>query len=439
MGNRERFVMHEGNEGLFRMVKMSLLSTKMGEPFHFHVEGLRGTGKTTVIRAVKSSLPRIKRIKGCIYNCDPLHPHCPYHVALPLEEIAEIGWEEVPMPFIEVSHSAKIGTICGSIDLEKLTHCDRPGAEILPGAIPRAHRGILFIDEINRLADTSPEIVDILLDVMGTKPGRLKIEEVGIHAVEIPVNLSVWAASNPDEDPGPLSSIRRQLSDRFDCLIKVERPQKKETVFSILKGENQTNYDDFLNCLKENTQLPIIPDSLIEIAAGIYIDSNLESIRGIEALCKGAVLNAAIEGKQIADIHDFEKVAFFALGHRTDIRNLAAVIQQLQQVSVLDQPGKSSGGKINNEMQHILDKHEKEVRAERKDKNTMFHWAAQLFPRFFHCCTNGESIGSKIEGQGREEVFLAPPREKAVRISSLPPSELIKNKEELDEIDRRAR
>ena len=71
------------------------------------------------------------------------------------------------------------------------------------GTIPKAHRGIVFIDEINRIADTSPEIVDLLLDVMGTKPGRIQIEEAGLPVTEIPVQVTVWAASNQMRIPAP--------------------------------------------------------------------------------------------------------------------------------------------------------------------------------------------------------------------------------------------
>jgi hypothetical protein len=191
---------HTGNTTLFLAVEMSLISVLQGLPFHIHAEGLRGTGKTTIMRSVKQILPKITRIKGCLYNCDPDNPHCPQHSKLTAEEIAEIGTEEIPIPFLEISHSAKIGTVAGTIDLSKLTNPTKPEAALLPGIIPQAHRGIIFVDEINRLADTSPEITDVLLDAMGTKPGRVQIEETGLPLVEVPVSASVWAASNPDED-----------------------------------------------------------------------------------------------------------------------------------------------------------------------------------------------------------------------------------------------
>ena len=187
-------VRHNGNESLFLAVEMSLVSTLAGIPLHIHAEGLRGTGKTTVMRWARKSMPGITRIGGCAYHCDPKSPRCPDH-----RNGGPWTAEEVPMPFVEVGHGAKLGTILGSIDLSRLTGSSGPKAVLLPGSIPMANRGIVFIDEVNRLAETAPEITDVMLSVMGTKPGLVKIEEVGLPACEIEVSASVWAASNPEE------------------------------------------------------------------------------------------------------------------------------------------------------------------------------------------------------------------------------------------------
>ena len=202
MKHYNQLIRHSGNNDLFRAVEMSIVALSNGIPLHIHAEGLRGTGKTTIMRSIKELLPPILRIKNCIYNCNPDLPHCPEHHHLSPQEITSIGTEVVPCPFLEISHAAKIGTVVGSIDLSKLTSVQAIAA-ILPGTIPQAYRGIIFIDEINRLADASPELADVLLDVMGTKPGHIQIEEVGLPIVELPVSVTIWAASNPDEEPGP--------------------------------------------------------------------------------------------------------------------------------------------------------------------------------------------------------------------------------------------
>jgi magnesium chelatase subunit I len=176
MKHYNQLVRHSGNSQLFQAVELSATAMAGGHPFHIHAEGLRGTGKTTILRAAGTILPPITRIKHCIYNCDPAKPHCPEHRYLSATELAQAGTEEVPRPFLEISHAAKIGTVVGSIDLGKLVDRVRPAAALMPGSILRAHRGVLFIDEINRLADTAPELADVLLDVMGTKPGRVQVE-----------------------------------------------------------------------------------------------------------------------------------------------------------------------------------------------------------------------------------------------------------------------
>ena len=145
---------HQGNESLFTAVEMSLISSLAGVPLHIHAEGLRGTGKTTVMRWAKTVVPTITRYKGCPYHCHPDRPHCPLHSGAGSPSADMI--EEVPMPFTEIGHGAKLGTILGSIDLEKLTDPNSPKAAVLPGTIPMANRGVIFIDEVNRLAETAP-------------------------------------------------------------------------------------------------------------------------------------------------------------------------------------------------------------------------------------------------------------------------------------------
>lgn len=336
---------YEGNEALFDLVMMSIVSSYAGEPLHIHAEGLRGTGKTTIMRAARGILPNIKRIRSCVYNCDPARPHCPIHRDMSPDEIAQLGEEEIPMPFLEISHSAKIGTIAGSIDLARLTDCAHPEAQLLPGTIPQAHRGIIFIDEINRLADTSPEITDILLDVMGNKPGHLQIEEAGLPVVDIQVNVSVWAASNPDEDPGSLEEIRRQLSDRFDMVCYMGRPTSVDILAQMLKENSHThkinrskemndqadlskNETYRQNIIKwaQNYQKADLPDFLRNYIARLYVKHNLESIRAIEAMQQGAILYSTIKNRDQAIISDITHMIPQVLKHRVDGDTLIKIV-----------------------------------------------------------------------------------------------------------------
>ena len=69
--NNMELISHDGNMAFIKSLKMSVLSIKNGIPTHIHAQGLRGTGKTTIIRSMKHFLPEILRIKGCQYNCHP--------------------------------------------------------------------------------------------------------------------------------------------------------------------------------------------------------------------------------------------------------------------------------------------------------------------------------------------------------------------------------
>jgi magnesium chelatase subunit I len=317
-------VVHEGNQSLVDALEMSVLSLIAGRPIHVHVEGLRGTGKTTVVRAMKSILPSIERIAGCAYNCEPTNPHCPIHRNMESGDLSVLGTEYVSIPFLEISHAAKLGTVVGSIDLARVVDPNQPEVALLPGAIPRAYRGIIFVDEINRLADTSPELTDVLLDVMGTKPGRLQVEETGLPTFTLPVMCCVWAASNPDEEPGALEDIRRQLSDRFDFVVNMGRPQNHDAVKRILSGYTKEEESIWLQHggsvpqKADVLQRISLPDDLSSLLAELYVGFGIESLRAVEAISLGARARAAMNLRTKVLLDDIRGVLAITLRHRVD-------------------------------------------------------------------------------------------------------------------------
>lgn len=363
-------IRHPGNDSLFKAVEMSIVSTLRGQPFHLHVEGGRGTGKTTVIRSARAVLPAIERVKGCIYNCDPHRPHCPTHRSMDPAELGNIGTEWIRMPFLEISPSAKIGTVVGSIDLEKMTNGGSPEVALLPGTIPQAHRGIIFVDEINRLSDVAPELADVLLDVMGTKPGRIQIEETGLPRVEMPVTVTVWSASNPDEEPGPLEEIRRQLSDRFDVVVKMRRPNRLETVQAILemfeqeiglnreKTSGETDFiqraskkGDELSAAAGRLETVEIPEPIRTLIAKLYLEFSLESFRGIEAILYGSKLVATISGRNGVRVEDLVFLIPLALSHRVEPQLIPRILTFVENWdkdrSVVAGSGSETAGRVN--------------------------------------------------------------------------------------------
>lgn len=398
-------VKHEGNALLFAAVEISIVSSLAGRPMHVHAEGVRGTGKTTIFRSAAGILPTIERIAECEQNCRVWTPHCPAHRDLPTSDLSGLASERIRMPFREISHSAKLGTVVGSIDLAQVMDRDKPHAALLPGTIPKSNRGILFVDEVNRLADTSPELTDVLLDVMGTRPGRVQIEEAGLPVVSMPVEISVWAASNPDEDPGPLEDVRRQLSDRFDLSVEMGRTSQASMIRRILE------YDEFVDprahmrrlgngldigsveCSDRLKASPIcacrtridpqdagelpeaagsqasmcgsmasgswpgrltaaallapkveFSDDLLELLASIYVDFDIESIRAMESARSAARCRAALAGRSCVSMEDIRVVLPLALRHRVDVATLANILRYVDALQEKSGHGHSRPG-----------------------------------------------------------------------------------------------
>ena len=328
-------IRHEGNDDLFFAIEISVISQLAGFPLHFHAEGVRGTGKTTILRAARPQLPHIEEVEGCLYHCRLDRPHCPHHREG--IETNSVSRQQRTMPFLEMSHAAKLGTVVGSIDLARLTDPTCPEAALLPGTVPQANRGILLVDEINRLAETAPDLADVLLSAMGTKPGRIQIEESGLPVVELPVEVSVWAASNPDEEPGPLEDVRRQLADRFDMVVPVRRPQDVQSVRKILAktsrlvadGERVLGNERPPWYLADSLGDVTLPEPMEELIARIYIDYRLESLRAAEAMAHTARLAALVRGASEVHPEDLERVAPLVLRHRVDAAVLKQILREL--------------------------------------------------------------------------------------------------------------
>ena len=168
---------------------------------------------------------------------------------------------------------------------------------------------------------TAPEITDVLLSVMGTKPGRVKIEEVGLPACEIDIASSVWAASNPDEDPGPLEDIRKQLADRFDLVVPVQRPSDAaivERLLSRMPSEGASRMAELAEKALTLGQITV-PPAIVKYMAQLYVQRNVESLRAIEALELSSRLRATLEGRFEVSFDDVLSVIPLVLRHRLSL------------------------------------------------------------------------------------------------------------------------
>jgi magnesium chelatase subunit I len=122
------------------------------------VFGDRGTGKSTAIRALAALMPKMQVVAGCPYNCDPDVPQAMLCESCRAQ--AKLAVRSVPVPVVDLPLGATEDRVIGALDLEKALTRGEKGFE--PGLLARAHRGFLYIDEVNLLED---HLVDALLDV----------------------------------------------------------------------------------------------------------------------------------------------------------------------------------------------------------------------------------------------------------------------------------
>src|SRR3954447_18050001 len=173
------------------------------------VRGEKGTAKSTIVRALAAVLPPIEVIAGDRFSTDPresspLSPDGPFE--------ADAATETRPVRLVELPVGATEDRVLGSLHLERALSEGR--AEYEPGLLAKAHRGILYVDEVNLLHDP---LVDLLLDAAAM--GRSTVERDGV-SVEHAARFVLVGTMNPEE-----GELRPQLLDRFGLTVEVAAPR----------------------------------------------------------------------------------------------------------------------------------------------------------------------------------------------------------------------
>ncbi|AKH81718.1 magnesium chelatase [Streptomyces sp. CNQ-509] len=169
------------------------------------VRGEKGTAKSTAVRALAALLPEVAVVPGCRFSCDPAAPDagCPDG---PHEAARPRGVRAARM--VELPVGASEDRLAGALDIERALAEGRKTFE--PGLLAEAHRGVLYVDEVNLLHD---HLVDLLLDAAAMGANYVEREGVSVrHAAR----FLLVGTMNPEE-----GELRPQLLDRFGLTVEV--------------------------------------------------------------------------------------------------------------------------------------------------------------------------------------------------------------------------
>ncbi|MBW2219712.1 MAG: magnesium chelatase subunit D family protein [Deltaproteobacteria bacterium] len=175
------------------------------------IRGQKGTAKSTAARALARLLPPINVSGNCLCGCDPDAPimqlctDCRERMS----ENSNLDKTTASVPFVTLPANATEDNLVGSMDFEYALKSGRTCFQ--PGLFAKAHRGFLYVDEVNLLDD---HLVDLVLDVASS--GVNVVERDGI-SYSHPSRFVLIGTMNPEE-----GELRPQFLDRFGLCVTAE-------------------------------------------------------------------------------------------------------------------------------------------------------------------------------------------------------------------------
>jgi magnesium chelatase subunit I len=284
------------------------------------VFGDRGTGKTTAVRSLAALLPQMRIVKGCRFNCDPDGDAkaCANMCNLRAKN-GPAASESVPLPVVDLPLGATEDRIVGALDLERALTRGEKAFE--PGLLARAHRGFLYIDEVNLLED---HLVDLLLDVAAS--GENIVEREGM-SVRHAARFVLVGSGNPEE-----GELRPQLLDRFGLSVEVKTPAGLGDRVEVLKRREAFERDPAafdaawkrknaavrMSIAKAQAGVKdvAVPAETLELISRLCMSVGADGLRGELTLMRAARATAALNGASAVEPSHVRSVAAMALRHR---------------------------------------------------------------------------------------------------------------------------
>ena len=224
-----------------------------------------------------------------------------------------------PAKLVELPVGAAEDRVIGSLHLERALA--EGVTDFQPGLLAAAHRGLLYVDEVNLLHD---HLVDTLLDAAAM--GRATVEREGV-SVSHAARFVLIGTMNPEE-----GELRPQLLDRFGLTVEVASSRDPEQRVEVVRRRlaYEADPDAFAaQYAGEDAQLASdieaaqrllpavkLPDDALRQIAEICASFEVDGMRADIVTARTAVAHAAWAGRDEVTTDDVRVAARLALPHR---------------------------------------------------------------------------------------------------------------------------
>ncbi|CAN5422713.1 magnesium chelatase subunit D family protein [soil metagenome] len=302
--------------GLDDMALALLLTTVSPAIGGVLIRGQKGTAKSTLVRALADVLPPIDVLEGDRFSADPADAHSsspdgPFG--------ADAVVQSRPVRLVELPVGATEDRVAGSIHLERALSAGAVDFE--PGLLAKAHRGILYVDEVNLLHD---HLVDLLLDAAAM--GRLTVERDAISVTHA-ARFVLVGTMNPEE-----GELRPQLLDRFGLTVEVAAPLEPAVRVEVVRrrlafdadpqdfrsryAQAQTRLRDRIRLAQQTVSAVHLGDDMLLKISEVCSAFGVDGLRADIVMARTATAHAAWDGRSEVTAEDIRVAARLALPHR---------------------------------------------------------------------------------------------------------------------------